>query len=207
MIFQNEIQHVPSVVCKKFHRVTCYKLLNDLSQTCKHTLRPKKLDILLSISKSEWICLLLSSHWVSSFLPEMQCNKTSWSECNTLTNRYKFIYKTIQLLSLLQVANMCSNQILSFLLVACFTSIGLADQYKIVDTENGKVRGIKSTSLLKGDPFYAFKGIPYAKPPLGDLRFKVMYWTISILKILGKHLDFELCWRPPNRVNHGNQPC
>lgn len=59
------------------------------------------------------------------------------------------------------------------LVVLVFAYGGLADQYKIVDTDNGKVRGIKSISLLKGDQYYAFKGIPYAQPPLGDRRFKV----------------------------------
>ncbi|KAH8243399.1 hypothetical protein KR032_007250 [Drosophila birchii] len=41
----------------------------------------------------------------------------------------------------------------------------------VVQTTHGKVRG----TLLKGlydDQFYAFDGIPYAKPPLGALRFK-----------------------------------
>ncbi|KAH8280908.1 hypothetical protein KR054_004019, partial [Drosophila jambulina] len=41
----------------------------------------------------------------------------------------------------------------------------------VVQTTHGKVQG----TLLKGlyeDQFYAFDGIPYAKPPLGTLRFK-----------------------------------
>lgn len=68
---------------------------------------------------------------------------------------------------------MCSDQLLSIFLFSCAIISGLADQYKIVNTDNGKVRGIKSSTLLKGNPYYAFKGIPYAKPPLGGLRFKV----------------------------------
>lgn len=68
---------------------------------------------------------------------------------------------------------MFSVRILSFVSFACIICSGLADQYKIVDTDNGKVRGIKSSTLYKGDPYYAFKGIPYAKPPIGSLRFKV----------------------------------
>lgn len=53
-----------------------------------------------------------------------------------------------------------------------------ADEYKIVKTKNGKVRGVWKTSLLKNIPFYAFKGIPYAKPPIGDLRFKVRNFNL-----------------------------
>lgn len=62
-----------------------------------------------------------------------------------------------------------------------------ADDYKIVETHNGQVRGVRSVTLLKNIPFYSFKGIPYAKPPLNDLRLKVnksyFMWN-EILKLL-----------------------
>ena len=37
----------------------------------------------------------------------------------------------------------------------------------------GQVRGSLMTSA-GGQQFLAFRGIPYAKPPVGNLRFKVM---------------------------------
>uniref|UniRef100_A0A1B0EWG9 Carboxylic ester hydrolase n=1 Tax=Lutzomyia longipalpis TaxID=7200 RepID=A0A1B0EWG9_LUTLO len=40
-----------------------------------------------------------------------------------------------------------------------------------VKVKQGRIRGIQG-SLRNGAPFYAFKGIPYAKPPVGELRFK-----------------------------------
>lgn len=43
----------------------------------------------------------------------------------------------------------------------------------VVNTVNGLVRGKKFLTLYESKPYYSFKGIPYAKPPLGDLRFKV----------------------------------
>lgn len=46
--------------------------------------------------------------------------------------------------------------------------------HKTVETENGAVRGKVLTTLIENKEYYAFKGIPYAKPPIGDLRFKVM---------------------------------
>lgn len=49
-----------------------------------------------------------------------------------------------------------------------------ADEYKIVETTSGGVRGVRKTTLLKNVEYYSFKGIPYAKPPIGDLRFKVI---------------------------------
>lgn len=47
------------------------------------------------------------------------------------------------------------------------------DPYKIVMTENGAVRGRLDVTYLHQKPYYAFRGVPYAKPPVGDLRFKV----------------------------------
>lgn len=47
------------------------------------------------------------------------------------------------------------------------------DEHKIIKTKNGPIRGLRKITLLKKIPYYSFKGIPYAKPPIGDLRFKV----------------------------------
>lgn len=47
----------------------------------------------------------------------------------------------------------------------------------VVKTTHGPVRGSIATSR-KDLKFYSFKGIPYAKPPLGKLRFKVHYRNI-----------------------------
>lgn len=47
------------------------------------------------------------------------------------------------------------------------------EEFTIVTTFSGKIRGLKHETLYNQKPYYAFKGIPYAKPPLGSLRFKV----------------------------------
>lgn len=44
--------------------------------------------------------------------------------------------------------------------------------FDIVDTDLGRIRGIKNVSALQA-PYSAFLGVPYAKAPLGELRFKV----------------------------------
>lgn len=42
----------------------------------------------------------------------------------------------------------------------------------IVRVEQGQVQG-RVVNGPSGKAFYNFQGIPYAKPPLGSLRFKV----------------------------------
>lgn len=44
---------------------------------------------------------------------------------------------------------------------------------KLVNTVNGSVRGQKCTTIYEKKTYYAFRGIPYAKPPINELRFKV----------------------------------
>jgi carboxylesterase type B len=41
-----------------------------------------------------------------------------------------------------------------------------------VETKYGKLKGAESTSIWSERPFLEFKGIPYAKPPVENLRFK-----------------------------------
>ncbi|KAJ0180164.1 hypothetical protein K1T71_004755 [Dendrolimus kikuchii] len=41
----------------------------------------------------------------------------------------------------------------------------------IVTVKQGKLRG-EVKKLLDGTPYYSFKGIPYAQPPIGELRFR-----------------------------------
>lgn len=48
----------------------------------------------------------------------------------------------------------------------------------VIETSHGPVRGIKRTSAV-GDQFFSFRGIPYAKPPIGELRFKVTIFVMN----------------------------
>jgi hypothetical protein len=50
----------------------------------------------------------------------------------------------------------------------------------IVDTTYGQLRGSKNTAR-NGRIFYEFLGVPYASPPVGDLRFEVI--SMQFLKL------------------------
>lgn len=43
----------------------------------------------------------------------------------------------------------------------------------VIETNSGPVRGIKRTTIL-GDDYLSFQSIPYAEPPVGSLRFRVI---------------------------------
>jgi hypothetical protein len=54
----------------------------------------------------------------------------------------------------------------------------LADD--LVVLKHGSLRGHRLTSR-KGRDIFAFQGIPYAKPPIGELRFKVCSQVLRVL--------------------------
>lgn len=67
---------------------------------------------------------------------------------------------------------MCRYSGIIVLICLAFDAID-GNNVKVIRTDNGLVRGQREKTLLKNQDYYAFKGIPFAKPPIGDLRFKV----------------------------------
>lgn len=51
-------------------------------------------------------------------------------------------------------------------------NVNYSDQ--VINTKYGPVKGMKLLSKYDGKEFYSYKGIPYAKPPVGELRYKVV---------------------------------
>lgn len=49
------------------------------------------------------------------------------------------------------------------------------NSYRIAYTRNGYIRGIRYWSLPNYRAYYSYLGIPYAEPPINDLRFRVIF--------------------------------
>lgn len=60
-------------------------------------------------------------------------------------------------------------------------SISIGAQFPVVEIPDGKIIGTDDFTVGKNTAYHAFKGIPYAQPPLGQLRFappvKNSKWT------------------------------
>lgn len=74
----------------------------------------------------------------------------------------------------------------------------MADQ-TLVHTTNGPVQGVKKTSLL-GDEYLSYQRIPYAEPPVGELRFRVS--QVTRVKMLFMYIIYYL-FRIPYRQKYG----
>lgn len=64
--------------------------------------------------------------------------------------------------------------------ISCILFLSAVNCDPVVHVTKGALRG----QILKsrdGRDFYSFTGIPYAKPPINDLRFKVNHYCISII--------------------------
>jgi hypothetical protein len=64
----------------------------------------------------------------------------------------------------------CVAVMLSVLLARAFA----AQSDTVVQIQDGSLRGTTLTSPRSNRTFFAFMGIPYAKPPVANLRFMVM---------------------------------
>ncbi|XP_050302252.1 esterase FE4-like [Anthonomus grandis grandis] len=68
---------------------------------------------------------------------------------------------------------MCLHYKLYFIVV--FFVVYSEAQGPIVTIDDGQILGSTQKSVGNGGTFYAFKGIPYAKPPVRNLRFQAPY--------------------------------
>lgn len=67
-------------------------------------------------------------------------------------------------------------------IVYCAPSALADTDLPIVKTNMGDIRGTIATTLLDQRKFLSFRGIPYAKSPVGPLRFRVSMSQLIISK-------------------------
>ncbi|XP_055906848.1 juvenile hormone esterase [Eupeodes corollae] len=96
-------------------------------------------------------------------------------------------------------------------LVCCASVNGLLGYEKelsdvILTTALGKIRGTYLTSQ-SGKNFYAFRGIRYAKPPLGPLRFKATVPIEQWNGIFDATLDGPMCPQPALNSSDVSEDC
>lgn len=63
--------------------------------------------------------------------------------------------------------------LLVFAFVLCVFLVSALDEYVVVNTKSGSVRGKSFNTLFDNKPYYSFRGIPFAEEPVNELRFKV----------------------------------
>ena len=59
------------------------------------------------------------------------------------------------------------SPILTFAFSDSYHSNKKGENYMIIDTKYGKIEGIDQESYME------YRGVPYAKPPIGKLRWKI----------------------------------
>lgn len=83
---------------------------------------------------------------------------------------------------------------------------GVCDDFKIVQTSDGAVRGVRNTTSWQKVDYYSFKGIPYAEPPTGELRFKVIIFRwVHYPKCCLLLCFYFIHFRHQSQRNHGHQ--
>lgn len=99
-------------------------------------------------------------------------------------------------------------------LILAFTFLGNAKQTRIAPIRDGKVLAVTSCGPVEGlveDSAVAFRGIPYAKPPIDSLRFEpaevideIQYCWNGTLKA---HNSTPECLQRTNGVVQGVEDC
>nr|QIK02108.1 carboxylesterase 7 [Holotrichia parallela] len=93
---------------------------------------------------------------------------------------------------------------LSFLILICDSAIPSSTQE--VEIPQGKLRGDTRTNR-DGGVFYSFKNIPYAKPPVGKLRFKAPEKAESWYGVRDATEELPQCLQILSSTSQGQEDC
>ncbi|XP_063220688.1 esterase E4-like isoform X7 [Bacillus rossius redtenbacheri] len=76
-----------------------------------------------------------------------------------------------------------------------------------VEVAQGYLRGRKVTSEETGGVFYSFQGVPYARPPVGDLRFQAPREAQSWRGVRDATVEGSICPQYDNGPIRGSEDC
>lgn len=76
----------------------------------------------------------------------------------------------------------CSTAVVITIFWFCSNIFISIEASPVVQIKNGTLEGTVMKSR-NGREFWAFRGIPYAKPPVGELRFEVRTGSLNIIKV------------------------
>lgn len=83
------------------------------------------------------------------------------------------------------------GEMLPLMSLIFLSAVGGNSDFPEVKIEQGRIKG-KAMETWKGRPINAFTSIPYAEPPVNDLRFKVRttdyFYIITVVRV--EALDF-----------------
>lgn len=85
-------------------------------------------------------------------------------------------------------------------LILAFTFMGSSKIPRVAPIRDGKVLAVTSCGLVEGlvdDSAVAFRGIPYAKPPIGDMRFE----SAQVID------DISFCWNGTYLAHNSTTEC
>lgn len=91
--------------------------------------------------------------------------------------------------------------------VVAWGNVNNYEEFCTINTESCRLRGKLNRTLYDKVPYYSFRGIPFGKPPIGSLRFKVNYFyqaeDSQELKISEDIEKIDFLYRHLKRLNHG----
>ncbi|KAI4473035.1 hypothetical protein M0802_016356 [Mischocyttarus mexicanus] len=98
--------------------------------------------------------------------------------------------------------------LLIFVLKLCLIELSLTFEYSpIVQTEKGPVIGRVFTTIRASKKYHSYRGIPYAKPPLGYLKFAAPKKPNAWKEVFNATKESNICPQIMNNRFIGNEDC